>query len=38
MDEAEKDEHMRASDVLLADAVKTQCCILCKGQRRNNEM
>lgn len=36
--EPRKDEHMTARDVLLALAVETQCCILCRGQRRNNEM
>lgn len=38
MDGAERDEHMTARDVLLADTVETQCCILCQEQRRNNEM
>lgn len=36
--ELRKDEHMTARDVLLADAVESQRCILCQGQRRNNEM
>lgn len=38
MDRPERDEHMTARDVLLADAVETQCCILCQEQMRNNEM